>query len=111
MAQFPTTPIPRMGSGQKTKYNVFKNSFEANYLQVRRGSTRGRMVFNLNYNSITDIEFETLQAFFDANIGTVFDFVHPKTLVTYKVTFQNDELEYTHTTFNRGDTKIILEGI
>jgi hypothetical protein len=111
MATFPSTPIPRIGSGQKTKYIVLKTSFEANYLQVRKGSTRGRKVFILNYNSITDDEFETLQSFFDANIGNLFDFVHPKSNETFVVTFQNDELEFTHTTSNRGDTKIILEGI
>lgn len=111
MAIFPTTPIPRMGSGQKRKINLLKTSFEANYLQVRRGSTRSRMVFNLSFDSITDTEFETLDTFFQANAGTVFDFIHPKTLVTHRVTFQNDELEFTHTHFDRGNTKIILEGV
>lgn len=111
MAQFPTTPIPRMGSGQKKKISILKTSFEGNYLQVRRGSTRSRMVFNLSFDSITDTEFAILDAFFEAHAGTVFDFVHPKTAVTHQVTFQNEELEFTHTHFDRGNTRVILEGV
>lgn len=112
MAIYPSDPKPRVGSGDKTVFNVLKNSFEANYLQVRRASTRGRKIFNLKYNAITAAEFDILDTFFQANIGTIFTFVHPETSVNYEVTFQSDSLdrEFISSDF-RCNTSVILEGV
>lgn len=111
MTVFPSSPAPRIGSAEELKYNVLKNSFEGNYLQVRRASTRGRRTFTLKYTSITNPEFDALQAFFETNVGMVFDFIHPLTAETHKVTFQNDALQRTYTSQTRCDTEIILEGV
>ena len=111
MATFPTEPIPRMGSKDKKKYNVLKNEFEANYLQVRKASTRSRQMFTLEYNAISNDEFDILEAFFDANIGTIFTFVHPSTSVSYQVTFSDDNLEKKYATNELCDVSINLESI
>lgn len=112
MAVFPSTPAPRLGDTKTLKkYNVLKNEFEANYMQVRKQSSRPRYVFTLDYKSITNIEFATFNSFFDANIGQIFDFVNPLDSQTYQVTFKNPELEYKQFSPLHGDLQIVLESV
>lgn len=107
----PGAPEPRVGSSDKKSINITKNSFEGNYLQVRRTSTRSRKAFQLKYNNITLAEFAILEAFFDINVGTVFTFTHPVELVSYQVTFKEGTLEKTYTSFGIVDTNIELESV
>jgi len=108
----PSAPIPRVGSSDKTAVNILKNTFEANYLQVRRSSSRSRKVFSLTYTTLTLAEFTILETFFNANVGTIFDFLYPIDNVTYRVTFSSGELERKFVTNNIVDvTPIILESI
>jgi hypothetical protein len=107
----PLAPVPRLGSSDKKTVGITKNSFEANYLQVRRTSTRSRKAFELNYDTLTLAEFAILEDFFDANIGSIFSFTHPVELVTYQVTFASGDLEKTYKSYGIVDTKITLESI
>lgn len=117
MAAFPNpsntigAPIPRIGSSDKKSFNVTKNSFEANYLQVRRTSTRSRAAFSLVYDTLTLAEFAILEAFFNSYIGTVFTFTHPVELVDYQVTFAESSIEKTYISFGVVDTTITLESV
>ena len=59
MAIYPSSPCPRIGASEFTKkYSVIKTNFEANYLQVRKATTRARMMFTLDYSDITKNEFK-----------------------------------------------------
>jgi len=107
----PLAPEPRLGTGDKKSVNIIKNSFEANYLQVRRGSTRSRKAFELDYSTLTLAEFAILEAHFDSHVGTVFSFTHPVEGVEYQVTYATGELEKTYKSFGVVDTKISLESI
>jgi len=107
----PLAPEPRLGSSDKKSIGITKSAFEANYLQVRRTSTRSRKAFQLEYPTLTLAEFAILETFFDANIGTVFSFTHPVELVTYQVTFASGDLEKTYKSYGIVDTKIMLESI
>ena len=111
MATYPTEPEARLGSSSKKKYNVLKNSFEANYMQVRKASTRSRSVFTLRYDNITKDEYAIIEAFFDANIGTIFTYINPENSLSYQVSFQNNELDYQATTKELCSTSVILEEI
>jgi|SRR3990172_10567033 len=112
MATFPLNPKPRIsGTKFQKKYGMTKNAFEANYLQVRRTSTRARYVFILDFKAITEAEYATIETFFDVNIGTVFGYIHPQTLVTHQVTFQNDTIEKNPISSALCNTQIILESI
>ena len=88
-----------------------KNSFESNYLQVRRTSTRPRYLFELNYETITLEEFTILEDHFSSHIGTIFTFTHPVDGNTYQVTYSDGALEKEYKSYNIVDTKIVLESI
>lgn len=107
----PGAPEPRLGTSDKKSINITKNSFEANYLQVRRTSTRSRKVFQLKYDTLTLAEFAILEDFFDLNVGSVFTFTHPVELVDYQVTFKEGSLEKTYVSFGIVDTMVELESI
>jgi hypothetical protein len=107
----PLAPDPRIGSSTKTSIPITKTTFEGNYLQVRRVSTRSRKVFKLEYPTLTTQEFKILQDFFNLYVGTVFTFTHPVELQDYQVTFSTGELDEVYTTFKTRDTSIILESV
>lgn len=111
MPTYPTTPCPRVGSSKTIRHSVLKTPFDGNYLQVRRTTTRSRVMFDLKYDNITDEEFAILEAFFSLYVGTIFDYVNPVDFQTYQVTFKDEELMFNHTEKGRGNTSITLEGI
>lgn len=117
MAAFPTpdvnplAPEPRLRSSDKKSISILKNSFEANYLQVRKVSSRSRKVFELNYDTLTLEEFGILEDHFDAHVGSVFLFTHPVELVAYQVTYSIGELDKSYVSYGIVDTKITLESI
>ncbi len=106
---YPTTPKPRVnGSGGNKEYVIIESKFEGNYTQTRRGATRGIETFDIDYKSITWDEYNTLLAFFDANVGGTFTFVHPTTAVTHTVKFVNTSLSYKYETNDRVSTSVTL---
>jgi len=111
MAVFPTTPIPRIGSSGTTQFLVINSQFEGNFSQTRRAATRGRKMFTLKFNAVTDAEFATLEAFFDANVGGSFTWTNPRDSVEYTVRFGKDSLPFTYSYSGRINTKIELEEI
>lgn len=112
MAVFPTFPSPRVnGNGGSTQYLVIKSNFEGNYSQTRRGATRGIETFDLSYEAITNDEYATLKAFFDANVGGSFIFVHPQTAASHIVRFGMDKITYKSVSTQRVSTNIVLEEV
>ena len=107
----PSAPEFRLGSDETSSYNVIKNTFEGNYLAVRKKTSRARALFNLKYDNITAAEFTILQEHFDAHVGTIFNFVHPVSGITYEVTYSDPTLSKTYKSFNIVDSTIKLESI
>jgi hypothetical protein len=107
----PSAPMPRIGSSEQTSVNIAKTSFEANYLQVRRTSSRSRRAFDLNYDAITLSEYELLESFFLANVGNVFTFTHPISNIEYTVTFKEGTISKKYRSYNIYDSSITLESI
>lgn len=109
MAVFPTTPKPRInGTGGSKEFVLIESKFEGNYSQTRRGATRGVRTFNLSYDAITNAEYDTLEAFFDANVGSTFTFVHPQTSVSYTVKFTTGKIDYKMVSNQRVSTSLTL---
>jgi hypothetical protein len=104
-------PMPRMGSGEQTSVNITKTSFESNYLQVRRTSSRSRRAFELNYENVTDMEYNILEEFFLNNVGSTFIFTHPITNIDYTVTYKEGTLSKKYKAYMIYDTSITLETI
>jgi hypothetical protein len=117
MALFPlpdnnlSAPAPRLGTEEQTSVNITKTAFEANYLQVRRTSSRARKAFNLKYDNVTTDEFAILEDFFNQWVGNVFTFVHPITSVSYQCTFKEGTLSKTFVSYGVYSTSIALESI
>ena len=107
----PLAPEFRIGSDETSSYNIIKNTFEGNYLAVRKKSSRARKLFNLKYDTLTRAEFAILEAHFDAHVGTIFNFVHPISGVTYEVTYSDASLSQGYKSFNIVDSTIKLESI
>ena len=107
----PLAPAPSLGTGDKVSINITKVSFEANYLAVRRTSSRSRKAFTLEYPVITLSEFAILEAHFNSSVGTLFGFLHPVENIEYQVTYGSGELEKTYISYNVVSTKIMLESI
>lgn len=93
---YPTIPEPRVGSKDSKNIPLITSESEGSYKKVRRRSTKALNSFTLDYTSITESEFAILDAYFETYIGTSFDFVHPKTNVTYSCTFETETLEKTY---------------
>lgn len=109
MATFPSTPKPNVdGSGRSKEYILIESKFENNFSQTRRGATKGVLTFTLQYKAITDAEYETLEAFFDANVGTTFYFVDPRTNITHTVKFVDGKLNATYVPVDRHNLSITL---
>jgi phage-related protein len=90
-----TTP-PSVGLAEEYYKPQLRNDFEANYVQVREKSARGRNIFNLNWDSIPEAEFQAIKTFFSSHIGYAFTWTHPVTAVTHTVIFKEDTLRSEH---------------
>lgn len=106
---FPSNPKPRInGTGGSKEFHIIESKFENNFSQTRRGATRGIRTFELNYDAVTFAEYNTLEAFFDANAGANFLFVDPETSVTHTVKFVDTKLTYKYISNTRKNTSITL---
>lgn len=109
MVIFPNTPKPRInGTGGSKEFSIIESKFENNFSQTRRGTTRGINTFELNYDAITNAEYSALEAFFEANVGSNFTFVHPQTSVSYTVKFSTGKIYYKTISNQRVSTNITL---
>jgi hypothetical protein len=111
MGNFPTEPVPHLGTEDSTNYLVIRSQFDGNYQQTRLGATKGRKVFKLKYDKLTLQEFSVLEVFHSANIGGTFLFTHPISLITYTVVFQEDTLTKSWDAYDIVSTTIILEEV
>lgn len=111
MNTFPTVPCPRMGSMDTTILPIIKTESEGNYTRVRRTATRSREKFELDFSTIKLTEFNVLKAFFLANQGLPFTFVHPDTAVSYTCILNQSELKKKRFSKNIVSTQMILEEI
>ena len=109
MSVFPSNPKAMVrGSGGEKEYVIIESKFEGNYTQTRRGATRAISTFSLAYPSVSLTEYDILLAFFDANVGGTFTFVHPKRLTSHTVKFVNTKMTYKNETDDRVSTDIVL---
>ena len=91
MADFPNIQLPS-GMTEHTIKGQIKSDFAAGYVQSRAKWTRSRKQFSLSWGVMSDADKQTLQTFFDENIGGTFNWTHPLTNTTYTVRFSDDEL-------------------
>lgn len=74
---------------------VIRSDFEAGYVQSRSKWTRSRKKFTLNWSSgLPSGEKNTLEDFFDNNLGDNFDWTNPLNGETYTVIFSDDNINF-----------------
>jgi hypothetical protein len=95
MSTWPSTlPTPSWGLEEEHYKPQDKIEFEANYVQSRPLSTRARDRWgNLGWALMSEAEYQILEAFFDANQGNTFTFVHPMTGVSRTCLFSTDSIK------------------
>ncbi len=94
MADYPTIQVAN-GLQQKTVKAQYKGQSAAGYMMTRAKATLSKKEFTVKYNKLTTTERDTLQTFFDANLGLEFNWTHPETGgATYAVIFMDDELVF-----------------
>lgn len=111
MAVFPTSPTPRVNSTRAKRLPSIRTESEGGYGQTRKQFTKMRPRYKLNFDNISHAEYNTLEAFFLANQGTIFTFTHPIELVSYDVMFNQDEIEANDFEYGRCNTSIELIGV
>ncbi len=111
MNTFPAAVCPRMATKETTLLPIIKVESDANYTKVRRVSTRAREKFELAFSTITETEFATLKAFFIANQGLPFIFVHPNSAISYTCVFNQSELKKTYFSKLLVSTQMVLEEV
>ena len=90
MNRFPSISRPSQDGFTETTYRpVVRSEFESNIVRIRPKPAHGRRKYRLQWNSMTDSDYLSLQTFFLENSGTVFEFPNPL-----------DENDVRHVTFS-----------
>lgn len=108
MADWPDIEDPS-GLKEAPQKGQIKSDFENGYVQSRPKFTRVRKKFELSWETMTNSDKETLEAFFDDNLGGVFGWTHPISDSTYTVRFTNDSLDFSYQPHNYWQISIELE--
>jgi hypothetical protein len=95
MADWPNIPAADFGTEEKVYKPCVRTPFDGGYSQSRPETTRAIRVFPLGWNSLSEADYQTLDAFFIANQGGAFNWTHPVTSVVYSCRFLSDVLEST----------------
>jgi len=90
---------------------IVRTPFENGAVQTRTRVTTSRWKFSVGANLMTTTLYNTLTAFFDANQGGAFDFIHPITGVTHEVRFSEDELPGAKPTGTGSNARWSISGI
>jgi hypothetical protein len=93
MADWPSIDNPDYGLDEEYYKPQVRQEFEANYVQSRPRSTRGRSRWALHWDLLSEADYQTLLAFFAANQGGVFTWIHPISSASYTCRFSGDVLK------------------
>lgn len=111
MAVYPSSPMFRVNSTRGKRLYAIRTETEGGYGQTRQQFTKARPLYTLEYDTITNEEYETLETFFLENQGTIFSFTHPKEGITYDVMFNMDELTAKDLDYWHCTTQVQLIGV
>lgn len=92
MATWPSIANPDFGMEEDIYKPIVRIEKEANYVQVRKRTTRDRGRWNLSWKAMSETDYQTLLTFFTTNQGSSFTWVHPKSSVSYTCVFSGDSL-------------------
>lgn len=111
MADWPDIEDPS-GLRESPQKGQIKSDFEAGYVQSRPKFTRTRKRFELSWDAMSNSDKETLETFFDDNLGDTFTWDNPISTASdpsHTVRFVNDSLEFSYRPHNYWQISIELE--
>ena len=111
MNYYPTNPVPQLGTKETITHKKNTVVFEANYSKTRKLITSPRRTFNLSYPLITTQEVNTLENFFENNLGSTFYFTHPVTNIVYTALMDPSSLNKESINFNLYSMSITLKEV
>jgi len=108
MATFPL--VPDYVFKEDLGVPVLVSTFEIGVEQRRRKASSTRRSFKLNFKNISQVDYETLMAFFVARNGPYenFDFYNENDEQTYTCRFQDNNISVDRVAFNRYDCTVTL---
>lgn len=106
---WPAIAKPDYPMDEERSFPVVRSEFETGAVQTRLRFTTKRLVATLTWNAMTQTDFATLEAFFDANQGLTFTWTHPVSSTSYTVRFQGDTLKSSNIANNRRSVTVVLE--
>jgi len=71
-----------------------RGTSELGYVQSRSRWTGSKYRFILEWDAMSEDDFDLLDTFFDDNQGLSFTWTHPKTDTEYTCVFSSDEIEF-----------------
>jgi len=92
MPTFPASPSPSFPITEEFNKPQIRSEFGAGYVHSRPKFSKSRSIWKLVWRSLPEVDYQIIRAFFEANVGLLFDWVNPLDTVTYSVRFANDSL-------------------
>jgi len=71
-----------------------KSTFETGRVVTRAAHAAGRYKFILYWDAISKTDLDLLISAFESDQGSSFTWTHPRTNVSYTVTYGNDQIQY-----------------
>ena len=95
MANFPNISVPSSITETDLSFRL-KETSSAGHTMIRGRGTAIKKSFELEWESITSADKNTLQAFFATNYGTSLTWAHFESSVVYTVHFEADDLSFNY---------------
>lgn len=98
VAEWPDIAEPLFPLKESTEFPTLRSDKDGSYLVMRKRWTQMKKTFQLDWDekvSLTEIDYQLLEAFFLVKQGDKFTWQHPATDVVYTVMFDQDSLEST----------------
>lgn len=95
---WPDIAEPLFPLKESTEFPTLRSDKDGSYLVMRKRWTQMKKTFQLDWDekvSLTEIDYQLLEAFFLVKQGDKFTWQHPATDVVYTVMFDQDSLEST----------------
>ena len=108
MATWPNIQNPS-GLAEKPTKGQIRSDFEAGYVYSRAKWTRARKRFDLTWDSMTNSDKNTLETFFNNNLGSTFTWEHPVSGTTYTVRFSDDSIDFDYVPHMYWQASVSLE--
>ncbi|MFH2013826.1 MAG: hypothetical protein ABIJ17_02540 [Patescibacteria group bacterium] len=114
MASYPSlSTLPNEPLDRGWKDSTLISDTDADYIRTRARNSRLPKTFGIHYRLMKDSDYQTLEAFFEARMGSseAFTWTHPITSVNYTVRFLKDTFKSEKTAVGRWNINFTLEEV